>query len=57
MPVIIVDTHKYHEIRTTPNGIFVTDRRIEGNRSNSVKCQSYSEAIKLINKDTNRRII
>ena len=56
MPGIVVDTHKYHEIRTTPNGIFVTDRRIEGNRSNSVKCQTYSEAIKLINKDTNRRI-
>lgn len=56
MPVIIEDYYKFHEIRMTPVGIFVTDRRIEGNRSNSFKCRTYKDAIKRIDKDTNRRI-
>jgi hypothetical protein len=57
MPVIYSDYHKFHEIRTTPNGIFVNDRRLEGARSNSQHFDNFKDAIKYINRATNRRIV
>lgn len=54
MATVIEDYYKFHEIRITPDKVFVSDRRFEGNRSNSKGFNSYKDAIKYINKMTNR---